>query len=78
MGSTLSSINLETIQQFVDSLSSKEQFKLKFKSDKSDFTESFGSPIYLNPNRKYEFALKRFSVYNTLFNITSENNNFFI
>ncbi len=59
MGSSLSSLNLETIQHFVDSLSSKEQYKLKLISDESDFTESFENPIQLNPRTTVTLRIPR-------------------
>jgi hypothetical protein len=68
--------SIEALQQISDHLSDKENYKLKFQSEASDFTTTFASPIRLNAKRKYVFALKRFSVYNTLFNITKENNRF--
>jgi hypothetical protein len=68
--------SIEALQQISDHLSNKENYKLKFQSDSSDFTITFAHPIRLNPKRKYVFALKRFSVFNTLFNITKENNRF--
>ena len=68
--------SIETLQQISDHLSDKENYKLKFQSESSDFTITFARPITLNSKRKYVFALKRFSVYNTLFNITKENNRF--
>jgi hypothetical protein len=68
--------SIETLKQISDHLSNKENYKLKFQSEASDFTISFSQPISLDPKRKYVFALKRFSVYNTLFNITKENNRF--
>ena len=57
-------------------LSTKEQYKLKFQSTESDFTTQFDYPLELNVNRNYEFGIKRFSVYNSMTNINSTNNNF--
>lgn len=67
---------IEALKQMSDHISNKENHKLKFQSETSDFTITFAQPIPLNPKRKYVFGLKRFSVYNTLFNITKENNRF--
>jgi hypothetical protein len=66
--------SLEALLQISDTISAKETYKLKFQSEASDFTITFANPINLNQNRKYVFGLKRFSVYNTLFNVNKENN----
>ncbi len=66
--------SLESLQSMVDIANTKETFKMKFQSDTSDFTIRFANPIQLNPKRSYQFALKRFSVYNSLANIDNTNN----
>jgi len=43
---------------------------------KSDFTINLSPPIYLDPNKKYEAALLSISLYNSIPNITEENNKF--
>ena len=43
---------------------------------KSDFTIQLSPPIYLNPNKKYEAALLSVNLYNSIPNITEENNIF--
>ena len=43
---------------------------------KSDFTINPSPPIYLDPNKKCEAALLSISLYNSIANITKENNKF--
>lgn len=45
-------------------------------SDTSDFTFNLSPPIHLNPNKKYEAALLSINLYNSIPNITEENNKF--
>lgn len=42
----------------------------------SDFTIKLSPPLYLNPNKKYEAALLSINLYNSIPNITEENNIF--
>src|SRR6267154_871791 len=42
----------------------------------SDFTIKLSPPLYLNPNKKYEAALLSIHLYNSIPNITEENNIF--
>lgn len=42
----------------------------------SDFTLNLSPPIHLHPNKKYEAALKSINLYNSIPNITEENNIF--
>lgn len=44
--------------------------------NKTDFTFNLLPPIHLNPNRKYEAALQSINLYNSIPNITDENNKF--
>ena len=68
--------SLESLQSMVDIANTKETYKMKFQSDTSDFTILFANPIHLNPKRNYQFALRRFSVYNSLSNVDRNNNRF--
>ena len=43
---------------------------------KSDFTFNLSPPIHLKPNKKYEAALLEINLYNSIPNITEENNKF--
>jgi hypothetical protein len=45
-------------------------------SNKTEFTNNFNYPVKLNANRKYKMALTRLETYNSIPNITSENNKF--
>ena len=45
-------------------------------ADISDFTFKLSPPIHLNPNEKYEAALLSINLYNSIPNITEENNKF--
>ena len=45
-------------------------------SDKSEWDTSFSSPLYLDPYKGYEIALVRLETYNSIPNITIENNTF--
>jgi hypothetical protein len=71
---TLNEKGLESLQSMVDIANTNETYKMKFQSDTSDFTINFANPIQLNPKRSYIFGLKRFSVYNSLANVDSNNN----
>jgi len=44
--------------------------------DTTDFTTRLSPPIRLNPNKKYEAALLSINLFNTIPNITEENNKF--
>ena len=68
--------SLESLQTMVDIASNKEVFKMKFQSNANDFTVRFPTPLILNAKRSYMFGLKRFSVYNSLANIDTNNNSF--
>ena len=45
-------------------------------AETSDFTINLLTPIHLNPNKKYEAALLSINLYNSIPNITEENNKF--
>jgi len=45
-------------------------------ADTSDFTFNLSPPIHLNPSKKYEAALLSINLYNSIPNITEENNKF--
>jgi hypothetical protein len=67
---------VEQMLRLVDLSSIKENYKLKFVFNSTDYTQTFLNPITLSENRNYVFYLKRFSVYNTLFNVNTNNNKF--
>lgn len=49
-------------------------FRLEINSTISDIRTIIFPPIHLNPTREYEIACMKFSTYNTIPNITEENN----
>ena len=53
-----------------------EVIPIKLSAKTTDFTTQFPDPIKLNKNRKYEVAFTSLDTYNSIPNITSENNNF--
>ena len=53
-----SDTQLELLQNLNDIMSNKDSFYLTFTANKSQFTQIFDVPIKLNPNRKYEAAIR--------------------
>jgi transcriptional accessory protein Tex/SPT6 len=49
---------------------------LTFSSKTTDFTTQFDNPIKLSNNRRYEAAFFLLETFNTIPNVTNENNNF--
>src|SRR6266581_745673 len=66
----------EKLQSLNDILSNKDNFFITHTSKSSEFQINFDVPIELNDNRNYNCALRWFSCYNTIFNITNKNNLF--
>ena len=66
----------ELMSTLADLMSNKDYHRLSFQFKTTDHIEYFPTPIPLKPNRSYVFYLKRFSVYNTLFNVDETNNKF--
>src|SRR6266581_7425735 len=66
----------EKLQSLNDILSDKDEYYINHISTTSEFQINFDVPIELNDNRTYKCALRYFSCYNTIFNITNKNNLF--
>src|SRR6188768_2525831 len=49
-------------------------FTITHTADTTDFTFNLAPPIHLNPSKKYEAALLSINLYNSIPNITEENN----
>ena len=66
----------EELKKLVNISSTKYSTTFYCESDKSDFYIDFNYPIDLDNNLNYEMALLWFCTYNTIFNITKENNKY--
>ena len=62
------------LEEIRDLLLPKENFSLVVSSTATDWTTNFSPPLYLDPKRKYEFALVNLETYNSIPNINSSNN----
>ena len=69
-------MNNVQLEKIANLLSVKYSTLLTFNSRESDFTCSFPETLQLDPNYNYEVGLLWFSTYNTIFNITDQNNRF--
>lgn len=58
--------------------STKYSTNIQLTSQKSNFTTNFPVPLELNKDYNYELGLLWFSCYNTIFNISTDNNKFVI
>jgi hypothetical protein len=66
----------ELLLQMADAMSVKEYYKLKFQFTTTDYITTLPIPIDLNPKRNYVIYMKRFSVFNTIFNVDTTKNIF--
>ena len=64
------------LKQLINLSSSKYSRTIKASSNVSDFRINFPVPIILDQDLNYELGLMWFSSYNTIYNITKENNIF--
>ena len=64
------------IDQMRQAYSKRDSYILSVSDSKSDFRVTLGDIINLNPNLDYEIALIRLEAYNSLYNVTTLNNNF--
>ena len=68
----------EELKKLVNISSTKYSTTFYSESNKSDFYIDFNFPIELDNNLNYELGLLWFSTYNTIYNITNENNKYTI
>jgi hypothetical protein len=66
----------KVLEEIRDLLQPKENFSIVLSSDTTDWTTFFNPPLYLDPKRKYEFALVNLETYNSIPNVTATNNTF--
>ena len=66
----------DSLKTLVNIIGSKYSTVLKSSSNESDWVMHFPVPLELDTSFNYELGLMFFSVYNTIFNITSGNNIF--
>ena len=64
----------EGIEKLVDIVGNKYEETVHIISKSSEIRKIFNPPIRFDPNKNYKIALKYFSVYNNIFNITEKNN----
>ena len=62
------------LEGIMDALNNKFEETIHIISKTSDINYKFYTPLQLDPKKNYKVAVKYFSVYNNLQNITSENN----
>ena len=68
----------DNFKKMVNIMSDKYSRTLSINSKESDFTINFQDSIKLDQNLNYELGLLWFCAYNTIFNITKDNNKFTI
>ena len=66
----------ESLKTLVNIIGSKYSTVLKFSSKDLNWVMHFPVPLELDPTFNYELGMIFFSVYNTIFNISSANNVF--
>src|SRR5277367_5141451 len=64
------------IDQMRQAVTKRDSFNLNMSGTSSDFRVILGNIINLNHNLDYEIALIRFEAYNSIYNVTTVNNNF--
>jgi hypothetical protein len=64
------------LKRIEEKLEPKEETMIIVTSDKTEFTNRFAHPIFLNPRKKYKMALMRLETYNSIPNVTQSNNEF--
>ena len=68
----------QKLEKLVNILGSKYSTTLTFNSTCSEFTTRFPIPLNLLQDYNYEIGLTWFTVYNSIFNVTTDNNKFSI
>ena len=66
--------SLEALEKISDRMNDKYEETIHIISSTSDIKQKFYKPLELDPKKNYKVALKYFSVYNNIQNITEENN----
>ena len=66
--------SVEVLESIADRMNDKFEETIHIISKNSDINQKFFKPLQLDPKRNYKVALKYFSVYNNIQNITEENN----
>lgn len=62
------------LEEIRDLLLLKENLSIVLSSEETDWTTFFSPPLYLNPKRKYEMALVNLETYNSIPNVSMNNN----
>lgn len=62
------------IEKLIDIVGNKYEETIHITENSSEIRVKFNTPIQLDPNKNYKIAVKYFSVYNSIYNITAENN----